>query len=35
MIHALDIQQICVLWDMLGSDTGTETEPPSSKPGSG
>ena len=26
MIHALDIQQICGLQDMLGSSTGTETE---------
>lgn len=26
MIHALDIQQICMLQDRLGSSTGTETE---------
>lgn len=26
MICALDIQQICILQDMLGSSTGTETE---------
>lgn len=26
MIHALDILQICMLRDMMGSSTGTETE---------